>query len=68
MEHLREFDGKPLLAAEKAELDVTAEPAADHVAADAAEALAKWLKEKLGERVEAMPGLQTTGFQPGGGA
>jgi TNF receptor-associated protein 1 len=55
MEHLHEFEGKPLLAAEKAELDVTAEPAADgELAADAAEALAKWLKEKLGERVEAV--------------
>jgi len=52
MEHLGAFDGKTVKAAEKAELDVTDQPAAQEALTnEAAEALAKWIKEKLGARV-----------------
>jgi len=55
MEHLHEFDGKPLRAAEKAELDITPPAAVEGALSDAdAEALAKWLKEKLADRVGAV--------------
>ncbi|MBI5387067.1 MAG: molecular chaperone HtpG [Verrucomicrobia bacterium] len=55
MEHLHEFDKKPLRAAEKAELDVTTPPAVEGALSDAdAESLAKWLKEKLADRVGAV--------------
>ena len=55
MEHLHEFDGKQLRAAEKAELDITPPAAAEGSLTDAeAEALAKWLKEKLADRVGAV--------------
>ena len=55
MEHLHEFDGKPLRAAEKAELDITPPAAVEGSLSDAeAEALAKWLKEKLADRVGAV--------------
>lgn len=50
MDHLREFEGKTLVAAEKADLSLTDKPAgglSDDEAAD----LAKWFKETLGERV-----------------
>ena len=52
MEHLHEFEGKPLRAAEKAELDITTPTAGEGVLNEAeAEALAKWIKDKLAERV-----------------
>jgi len=52
MEHLHEFDKKPLKAAEKAELDISAPPAAEGTLSDAdATALAAWVKEKLADRV-----------------
>ena len=55
MEHLHEFDKKPLRAAEKAELDITPPPAAEGTLSDdAANALAKWLKEKLADQVGAV--------------
>jgi TNF receptor-associated protein 1 len=55
MEHLHTFEGKPLRAAEKAELDISPPAGAEGALADAeAEALAKWLKEKLAERVGAV--------------
>jgi TNF receptor-associated protein 1 len=55
MEHLHEFDGKPLRAAEKADLDVASAPAAADALSDAdAEALARWLKDTLGDRVGAV--------------
>jgi molecular chaperone HtpG len=55
MEHLHEFDRKPLRAAEKAELELGTPPAVEGALSDdAAEALAKWLKEKLGDRVGAV--------------
>jgi TNF receptor-associated protein 1 len=51
MEHLHEFQAKPLRAAEKAELEVAA-PSSEGALSDAdAESLAKWLKERLAERV-----------------
>jgi len=52
MEHLHTFDDKPLRAAEKADLslDDTAAPEGA-LSDDQAGALAKWLKEKLGDRV-----------------
>jgi TNF receptor-associated protein 1 len=52
MDHLHDFDTKPLRAAETAELDLTPPPAADGALSDeAAAALAKWIKEKLGDHV-----------------
>ena len=52
MEHLREFDGKPLQSAEKAELDLAdATKKAGALSDDEANALAKWMKETLGDRV-----------------
>jgi TNF receptor-associated protein 1 len=55
MEHLHAFDGKPLRAAEKSELDAALQSAADGALTDAdAEALAGWLKEKLADRVGAV--------------
>ncbi len=55
MEHLRTFDGKTLRAAEKADLDLLTPPVApDALSDDAAQELAKWIKEKLAERVGAV--------------
>jgi TNF receptor-associated protein 1 len=53
MEHLADFDGKPLRAAEKAELKLedTKSDAAEQLNDEQAADLAKWLKETLGERV-----------------
>lgn len=50
MEHLHEFDGKPLRLAEKADLNLAAKKNGE-LSADAAKELAKWLKETLGEKV-----------------
>lgn len=55
MEHLRTFDGKTLRAAEKADLDLLTPPVApDALSDNAAQELAKWIKEKLAERVGAV--------------
>src|SRR4029453_6191011 len=57
MEHLREFDGKPLKSAETADVKVDQSATAENqeqLADERAEALAKWLKEKLGEQVGAV--------------
>jgi len=55
MEHLHQFDGRTLRAAEKADLDVVAPPAAEGALSGAeADALAAWFREKLGERVGAV--------------
>jgi molecular chaperone HtpG len=52
MEHLREFDGKSLKAAEKASLEITPPASAENALSDeAAQGLAAWIKEKLGDRV-----------------
>ncbi len=51
MEHLREFDGKPLKPAEKAELDVSETKKDGALSEDAAKSLAQWLKETLGDKV-----------------
>jgi len=52
MEHLYEFDGKTLRAAEKAELNVgEVEKKEGALSEEDAKDLAKWLKEKLTERV-----------------
>jgi len=53
MEHLREFDGKPVLGAEKADVNLeSAEPKeGDALDEEPARLLANWLKETLGERV-----------------
>lgn len=52
MEHLRSFDGKDLRAAEKADLEMSAPPSVEGALSDdAAQALAKWIKEKLGDAV-----------------
>jgi molecular chaperone HtpG len=50
MEHLREFDGKPLKLAEKADLNLSANKDGT-LTEDAAKALAAWLKEILGDKV-----------------
>ena len=49
MDNLREFDGKPLLAAEKADLDL--EQKFEALSEEDAKALAAFFKETLGERV-----------------
>jgi len=52
MDHLHEFEGKPLKSAEKAELnlaDATKKEGA--LSEDSAKSLTQWLKETLGERV-----------------
>lgn len=52
MEHLHEFEGKPLKSAEKAELnlgDATKKDGA--LSEDSAKTLAQWIKESLGDRV-----------------
>lgn len=50
MEHLREFDGKTLRLAEKADLNLSAKKDGA-LSEDAAKALATWLKETLGDKV-----------------
>jgi TNF receptor-associated protein 1 len=50
MEHLHEFDGKPLKLAEKADLNLSAKKDGA-LSEDAAKALATWLKETLGDKV-----------------
>lgn len=50
VEHVREFDGKPLKLAEKADLNLS-EKKAGALSEDAAKELAKWLKETLGDKV-----------------
>jgi TNF receptor-associated protein 1 len=55
MEHLHEFDGKALRAAEKSEIDAVAPPFAANALSDFdAEALAGWLKDTLADRVAAV--------------
>lgn len=52
MEHLREFDGKPLKSAEKAELNLgDASQKEGALSEDSAKTLAQWIKESLGDRV-----------------
>jgi|WetSurMetagenome_2_1015567.scaffolds.fasta_scaffold78538_1 TNF receptor-associated protein 1 len=52
MEHLHEFGGKPLRAAEQAEIDAVSPPFSANALSDFdAEALAGWLKDTLGDRV-----------------
>jgi len=53
VEHLREFEGKPLRLAEKADLNLSAKQDAG-LSEDAAKALATWLKEILGDKVGAV--------------
>ena len=50
VEHLREFDGKPLRLAEKADLNLAARKDGA-LSEDAAKGLAQWLKETLGGKV-----------------
>jgi molecular chaperone HtpG len=50
MEHLREFNGKPLRLAEKAELNLNSKKEGA-LSKEAAQTLAKWLKEILGDKV-----------------
>ena len=51
MEHLHTFEGKPLKAAEKAELNLTDPKKDGALSEEAAKALAQWLKESLGDKV-----------------
>ncbi len=50
-EHLDTFDGKPLILAEKAELNLSETKQDGALSADAAKLLAQWLKETLGDKV-----------------
>jgi TNF receptor-associated protein 1 len=50
MEHLREFDGKQLKLAEKADLNLSAKKDGA-LSEDAAKSLSQWLKESLGDKV-----------------
>jgi len=55
MEHLHQFDGKPLRAAEKSDLDITPPADSENALSDsAAESLAQWVKSKLGDAVGAV--------------
>jgi molecular chaperone HtpG len=51
IEHLREFDGKPIQMAEKAELNLDSTPKTGALSDDAAKALAQWIKQTLGTKV-----------------
>jgi molecular chaperone HtpG len=51
MEHLHEFDGKTLKAAEKADLNLTEPKTEGALSEAAAQGLAAWLKESLGDRI-----------------
>jgi molecular chaperone HtpG len=53
MEHLREFDGKPLRLAEKADLNLVSKKEGA-LSEEAAQALGKWLKDILGDKVGAV--------------
>jgi len=60
MDHLREFDGKPLRAAEKADLSLEREATA--LTEEEAKALAAFIKETLGENVnEVRPSKRLVG-------
>ncbi len=50
IEHLREFEGKPLKLAEKAELDISTKKDGA-LSEDASKSLAQWLKATLGDKV-----------------
>ena len=55
MEHLQQVEGRALRAAEKADLDIVAPPAAEGALGETeAGALAAWFKKKLGDRVGAV--------------
>ena len=51
VEHLQNFDGKPLTLAEKAELNLNEPKKVGALPEDAAKSLAQWLKESLGDKV-----------------
>jgi molecular chaperone HtpG len=51
MEHLREFDGKPLKAAEKADLNLNESKKEGALDDATGKALAEWLKTTLGDKV-----------------
>jgi len=51
MEHLREFDGRPLKLAEKADLNLSETKKDGALPEDAAKSLSQWLKETLGDKV-----------------
>ncbi|WCJ58643.1 molecular chaperone HtpG [Fontisphaera persica] len=53
LDHLREFDGKPLVSAEKASLTLETPPPAEAALSEAeAKELAEWCQKTLGEEVE----------------
>jgi len=51
MNHLREFDGKKLVAADSDEVELDATGEGEALGADELEALTKWFKETLGDKV-----------------
>lgn len=52
LDHLREFDGKPLVSAEKASLTLETPPAAETLSEAEAKELAEWCQKVLAEEVE----------------
>ncbi|MBI3417972.1 MAG: molecular chaperone HtpG [Verrucomicrobia bacterium] len=60
MDHLNQFDGKTIKSAERADvkLEQPAASEADKLTDEQAEALAKWLKESLGDKVDAVRASQ----------
>ena len=54
MDHLHEFNGKPVRAAEKAELNLSENKTEGALSEEAAKALSEWLKQTLGDRVGAV--------------
>lgn len=51
MEHLHEFEGKPLRLAEKADLNLSEAKKEGALSEEAAKGLAQWLKETLGDKI-----------------
>ena len=52
MDHLHEFEGKPLKSAEKADLNLSETPKKEGaLGEESAKSLAQWMKDSLGDRV-----------------
>src|SRR5207237_806513 len=51
MDHLREFEGKTIQSAERADLKLETQPAEGQLSEDKTKNLSKWMKDVLKERV-----------------
>jgi TNF receptor-associated protein 1 len=51
MDHLREFEGKSIQSAERADLKIESQPTGDQLPDDKAKDLGKWIKDVLKDRV-----------------